>query len=105
MQQRLDEMQRELDEAESKHSGGNGEMMKLRVFFQKDSDHRAENKERRRRSEREELAEADRKERGLIRRDEAKTAERRRLQDLQIARELREEQPRLDAESDAKLER
>ncbi|GMF14874.1 unnamed protein product [Phytophthora fragariaefolia] len=108
MQQRLDEMQRELDEAESKHSGGTGEMMKLLVFCQKDSERRAENEERRRRSEREERAEADRKERAereLIRREEAKTSERRRLQDLQIARELREEQRRLDAERDAKLER
>ncbi|GMF14406.1 unnamed protein product [Phytophthora fragariaefolia] len=51
MQQRLDEMQRELDEAESKHSGGTGEMMKLLVFFRKNSERRAENDERRRRSE------------------------------------------------------
>jgi hypothetical protein len=63
MQQRLDEMQKEMDEAESKHSSGTGEMMKLLVFFQKDSDSRAENGERRRRSEREERVEADRKDR------------------------------------------
>jgi len=63
MQQRLDDLQKGMNDAESKHSSGTGDMMKLLVFFRKDSDRRAENEERRRRSERDKRAEADRKER------------------------------------------
>ncbi|KAE8877604.1 hypothetical protein PF010_g3107 [Phytophthora fragariae] len=108
MQQRLDDMQKEMDEAEQKHSGGTGEIMKLLLFFQKDSDRRAENEERRRRSEREERAEADKRERAereQIRREEAEAADRRHVEELRLARELRAEQRRLDTERDAKLDR
>jgi len=108
MQQRLDEMQREMDEAENKRGNGSGEMLKMLMFFQKDSDRRAEIEERRRRSEREEREDADKKERAereRIRREEAEASDKRRLQELQFARELREEQRHLDAEREAKLER
>jgi hypothetical protein len=108
MQQRLDDLQKGMNDAESKHSSGTGDMMKLLVFFRKDSDRRAENEERRRRSERDKRAEADRKERAeqeQTHRDATEAADRRHLQELQLAREQREEQRRQDVERDAKLER
>lgn len=52
--QRLDEIQSEIDEAESKHSPAGGETMRMLLLFQKDSDRRAEAEERRRRAERDE---------------------------------------------------
>jgi hypothetical protein len=51
MQQRLDDMQKGMDEDESRRSSSTGEMMKLLMFFEKDSEQRAEVEERRRRIE------------------------------------------------------
>ncbi|KAL4138998.1 hypothetical protein PRIC2_002498 [Phytophthora ramorum] len=108
MQQRLDDMQKDMDDAESRRSSSTGEMMTLLMFFQKDSERRAEAEERRRRMERDEHLEADRRERAereQVRREETEAAEKTRLQEVQIARENREEQRRLDADRESRLER
>uniref|UniRef100_H3GVI9 Pinin/SDK/MemA protein domain-containing protein n=1 Tax=Phytophthora ramorum TaxID=164328 RepID=H3GVI9_PHYRM len=108
MQQRLDDMQKNMDDAESRRSSSTGEMMKLLMFFQKDSERRAEAEERRRRMERDEHLEAVRRERAereQVRREEAEAAEKTRLQEVQIVRENREEQRRLDADRESRLER
>ncbi|KAL4162593.1 hypothetical protein PRNP1_003129 [Phytophthora ramorum] len=108
MHQRLDDMQKDMDDAESRRSSSTGEMMKLLVFFQKGSERRAEAEERRRRMERDEHLEADRREgaeREQVRREEAEAAEKTRLQEVQITRENREEQRRLDADRESRLER
>jgi hypothetical protein len=89
MQQRLDDMQKDMDEAESRRSSSTGEMMKLLMFFQKDSEWRAEAEERRRRSERDEHLKAerrDRAEREQVWKEESEAAEKKRLQEVQLTR-------------------
>ncbi|GMF37355.1 unnamed protein product [Phytophthora fragariaefolia] len=116
--QRLNEIQREIEEAERRQSSAGGDIMGMLLLFQKDSDRRAETEEKRRRQERDERLEAakrerderreaekrERDERKRIRSAEAKAAVERRQEDAQAARKLREEQRSAELAKEAQLE-
>jgi cytochrome P450 len=71
---RIDEIQREIDEAERRQSSAGGDLMRMMLVLQKDSDRRAEAEETRRRADRDERFEVERRERAereQIRHDEA----------------------------------
>ncbi|OWZ23142.1 hypothetical protein PHMEG_0002011 [Phytophthora megakarya] len=98
--QRMEEIQRDVDDIGDKLSSSGDDIMRMLLLFQKDSDRRAEAEERRRRDEREERAEAERIERAereILRRQETEEAERRRQQDIVLAREERDELRRSEA--------
>ncbi|POM69055.1 Hypothetical protein PHPALM_14700 [Phytophthora palmivora] len=106
--QRMNAMQREIEEAERKQLSSGNEMMRMLLVLQKESDRRAEADERRRREDREERMEIEKRERAerdQIRREEAESAEKRRLEERLAAREEREEQRRIDAERETRIER
>jgi hypothetical protein len=97
---RLDQLQKEMDEGEAKHSTAGGDMMQILVFMREDGDHRAEVEDRRRREDREARLAAERQEREErenLRREEAAAAESRRIQEMEMTRVLREEQNKKDA--------
>jgi hypothetical protein len=97
---RLDQMRKELDEAEDKQSAGASDMVQMLVLMREDADRRSETEDRRRREDREARLAADRQEREdreSLRRDEAAAAEARRSRELEIARTIREEQSRKEA--------
>jgi hypothetical protein len=97
---RLDQLRKEMDEAEEKQSTGAVDMMQMLVFMREDADRRSETEDRRRREDREARLAAERQEREdreNLRRDESATAEARRSQELELARAIREEQARKEA--------
>ncbi|GMF38786.1 unnamed protein product [Phytophthora fragariaefolia] len=116
--QRLNEIQREIEEAARRQSSAGGYNMGMLLLFQKDSDRRAETEEKRLRQERDERLEAEKRERDerreaekrernereRIRSAEAKAALERRQEDAQAARQLREEQRSAELAKEAKLE-
>ncbi|KAE8899746.1 hypothetical protein PF003_g16053 [Phytophthora fragariae] len=97
---RLDELRKDLDDAEEKTAVAGNEMMQILVFMREDADRRAETEDRRRREDREAQLSAERKEREereLLRREEAVAAEVRRCQEVDEARAIREDQLRKEA--------
>ncbi|OWZ09111.1 hypothetical protein PHMEG_00018236 [Phytophthora megakarya] len=92
--QRVNEIQREIEELDGTLSSSSDDIMRMLLLFQKDSDRRTEAEDHRRREEREERAEAERLERverERVRRQESEEADRRRQQEIQAAREERDE--------------
>ncbi|KAE9061371.1 hypothetical protein PF005_g31349 [Phytophthora fragariae] len=97
---RLDELRKDLDDAEEKTAVAGNEMMQILVFMREDADRRAETEDRRRREDREAQLSVERKEREereLLRREEAVAAEVRRCQEVDEARAIREDQLRKEA--------
>ncbi|KAH7481936.1 hypothetical protein KRP22_011100 [Phytophthora ramorum] len=96
----LEELKRDIEALGKEQFSTGADMMQMLVFFQKDSDRRADAEERHRRGEREERREADRlelEESERIRLELAEAAERRREHDSKEAREVRGAQRRSEA--------
>ncbi|KAE9005183.1 hypothetical protein PR001_g16454 [Phytophthora rubi] len=105
---RLDQLRKEMEEAEEKQVSARTDMMQVFVFMREDADRRAEIEDRRRREDREALLASEkreREEREAIRLEVAAAAEARRNQEMERSRVIFEEQRRKEAELSAESRR